>query len=767
MNVKTTLTLIALVAIVGVLWLFLPSREETEPADTPELPPSRTEPVFDPEPETDTITRVVLERPDEPRIVFARVEPDDDVTGPQKWRIVEPLSARADSAQVNSMCRTFLTLRSRTRLGPDLLSAADAGLEPPAATLTFADDQGKEHKLEIGKQAVMSTDTYVRAAGAEVIHVANRDLLPMIKKEIGDLRDKRLIELKPDYVTAVYIEHEGRTYDLTRGADDQWVINEPVHAYADTEQVRALVRKFNGLRVVEFVDDAPTSLARYGLQPPYLSIRVTTETRREIPAEPSDTETQPVEPQYETVSETHAVQLGGLAGLKEEERYVKLPDQPWVAVVSKASADQLEPDLNDLRDPRIARVTAARVTELTLTVGDSSATLKRVGGRWQGSGDLTDPDAAAVTDVLEALEDLQAVSYIDEPASLAEYGLEPPRAELRVVVAGEVDPVTLRVGSDTASGRNAHVQREGDATVIVTSAAQAARLVVSPLELRSREMFDFPVSQLETVKVERGERLYELVREGNEWKLTVPEGAPVALVSARNLANDLARLRAARVVARGEPAAYGLDRPALAIHFEVATSPPATTQETAPQPPTLHEHALHVGVVDGVAYAQVDDDAHIFELDPTVYEVLTAELIDTRLFDFDARLVVAVRVEEAGETLELSQEDSVWRYTPEPYLELDQRKVNEFIGELAGLRAQSFVAYHDGDLAAAGLDAAPVTLTIQVGDGREFVLAVGPERAEETTRVAALVGAQRVFLLAEEDCGKLFRGLDDFLKLRQ
>jgi hypothetical protein len=104
-----------------------------------------------------------------------------------------------------------------------------------------------------------------------------------------------------------------------------------------------------------------------------------------------------------------------------------------------------------------------------------------------------------------------------------------------------------------------------------------------------------------------------------------------------------------------------------------------------------------------------------------------------------------VRVERADDTLELAQEDSVWRYTPEPYLELDQQKVRQFIEELAGLAAESFVAYGDGDLAAAGLDAAPATLTIQLGDERELVLAIGPERVEKTTRVAALVGERRVF----------------------
>ena len=77
-----------------------------------------------------------------------------------------------------------------------------------------------------------------------------------------------------------------------------------------------------------------------------------------------------------------------------------------------------------------------------------------------------------------------------------------------------------------------------------------------------------------------------------------------------------------------------------------ASLPPATTQASAPEPPTLTHHTLRVGRVNDIAYAQADDDPYVFELDPTVYRVLTAELIDPKLFDVKPELVNAVTIPE-------------------------------------------------------------------------------------------------------------------------
>ena len=93
-----------------------------------------------------------------------------------------------------------------------------------------------------------------------------------------------------------------------------------------------------------------------------------------------------------------------------------------------------------------------------------------------------------------------------------------------------------------------------------------------------------------------------------------------------------------------------------------------------------------------------DEDPYVFELDETVYRTLTAELLDTRLFTFKPEEVTGVKIVAPGGTLEFNKVGDQWKYAPDPYVELDQTKVQDFITELTQFRAEEYLAYRDGDL---------------------------------------------------------------------
>jgi hypothetical protein len=804
MNFKTTGLLLALLIIVSAVWLLFPRAREPATSAPPAPPTSEDlKYVFDPQPKDDQLVRMEVERPGKPRMVFERIESETATRAGDDWRMVEPQAVPVDGYKVLGLLRTVTGLQSRTRFEPGAkghLTAAEAGLEPPAAAITLADKEGKQYRLEVGKKAIMSSDTYVRAGGQPTIQVAVRDLEPQVDKEVKDYRAQRLFRLNLDEAVRIRVEHEGRTYDFSRNPDGEWVVNEPLRTRADRTKIREkLLSPLNLLQAVEFVDDAPQSLAQYGLDEPFLTLTVTTETKRTVTpeegqaedAEPPSTGETPVPP----VSQTHRLLIGGFADLKSEHRYAQTGDGPWVVTVTQTAIANLVPNLSELRDPRVTRVKAADATELELTVGEATTTLKKVDGVWRGTGDLAELETEAVTDVLDAIENLTAISYIDQPQELAQYGLDHPRAVLTVTTVGAVTPITLKIGSETASGRNAYVQREGEPTVVVIAEAQAARLAVSPLSLRSREIFTFPVDRLRRMHVQRGTARYALLRAEDRWELVAPADAPADAASVRALTNDLSRLRAKRVVGKDDQARFGLEQPAVSIRFELSAVPPADSQAaTAPasapnqrapsasegsegaptasaQPvagaPGSSQHELRIAWRDGVAYACKDDDPYIFELDETVYRVMTAELIDPRLFSFKPENVVGVKIVATGGTLELLREGKTWKYAPDPFVELSQKKVEDFIRDLTQMRAEEYLAYRDGDLAAAGLTEPPASATIRLTDGRELVLHLTQERPGELPRRAALVAEQRIFRMRQADCEKLLRGLDQYVKSGQ
>lgn len=768
MDFKTTLFLaLAVIIIGGAFWLLAPVAEQS-PTDTPDTTAQtpETEYIFDPQPSTQSIVRVEIAQPDAEPLVFER-EPTTDTTPANlaSWRLTAPVPAAVDSWSVRSLLNTLRNVQTRAAFRPNdenAVTAADAGLTPPTATITMTDEEGTQFALEIGKHVVMSTDTYVRVPGEQVIHIAKRDLLPMARKKLDDYRSKTLLELAVRDIVVVDIKRGDDHISMTRGDDGTWVLDAPLKAYADKDKVRSLLTRISGLRATEFIADQPESFEPFGLADPAFTITLVTATEQQIPAEDSAT-TQPVETQTEIVRATHRIALGD-TDLQGEQRYVRVDGVPWVATIPEATVNDLVPSLADLRDPAVARVAVDQVTSVVLQTPAGTAELTRVDDRWQGAGDVADLDDAAVTQLLEAIADLRAIDYILMPDAPAKYGLAEPRARLTITASGRVEPLVISIGDETASGRNAYVQRDAGPDVIVTTAQQAERLAIDPLRLRSRQVFDFPADGIQRMTVTRPAMVYELVRSDENWLLEQPEDAPIEPVPARTLAIDLARLRAAKVVAREAFDEYGLNPPLSTIEFTVAPAPPSDDEPSVAPPTDLETHTLAIGRVAGICYARKDNEPYIYELDETVYRVLSAELIDTKLFDFKPDDIAEVFISGPGGELELGRRDDEWVYPPDPFVKLDQTRVQEFVDDLADFAAEGYFAYRGGDLEAEQLTDPPARAVITLRGGQTITLHMTPERRGGLPRKAAVVENGCIFRMRQADCEKLLRGLDDYIK---
>ena len=810
MNFKTTGILAALVIVGLAAWLLVGERPASE-SEADKSSALQVRYALDPRPEADEVVRVQIERPDKPRLVFERSGTKDASGAMEDWQMREPVASATESWTVNGIVSTVLGLQYERKFKPGEggVSLADAGLEQPLGKITLTDKNGKEHRVELGKKVALSNSSYVRVGGANEILVTSRDLSADLKKKPDEYRSKNLYrKLARKDAKHIRVTHEGKTYDLTR-SEDTWVVNEPVKAYANADKLTTLVNNFANLRVADFVEDAPASLASFGLDPPYLSLAVTTEEKKQKPATSSaPAESQPAEPQTETVTTTYTLLVGGFADLESKRRFVKLPDQPWIATVEKTAVDNLLPKLSEWRDARVTRVKADDATQLELTAAGVTAALTKEDGVWKGSGDLAELDVEAVKNVLEAFEDVSAIDYVDDAPDLSKYGLDSPRATVKVTTRGAVEPVALKIGADTASGRNSYVLVEGRPTVFVISEKNTERLAIHPMSLRSRVITDYDPAQLRSIEVLRKHGRYALERRDGDWRLVDPPDAPVDAAGIRVLSNDLARLRAKTTHRPAESGShsdaddkYGLADPELTIRFAVEQSPttgatpvppqPATTQpalatqpavaegepsktvdgmpagETAAaapsaasaQPPRL-EHTLRVGRVGALTYCRRDDQPYIFELDESIWRAFTDELIDRKLLDLQAEEIAGLRIEAPGGTIEFVREGSEWKYAIDPFVKLVQKKVGDFINELAGLRIERYVSYRDADTSAEWIRNAPVTVTLRLADSSAVTIKVDQMQRGELPRMAAWLEQRRSFLLRPGDVEKLMRGLD-------
>src|SRR5439155_26495216 len=97
-----------------------------------------------------------------------------------------------------------------------------------------------------------------------------------LNKQVKDLRDKQVLTFKDEDVTRVDIKPQAEdAVTLVRKDKDAWTVAPGDHP-ADPTEVRSYLSSLRATRATDFPDDAPTDLAKYGLDKPRLTIRVTT-----------------------------------------------------------------------------------------------------------------------------------------------------------------------------------------------------------------------------------------------------------------------------------------------------------------------------------------------------------------------------------------------------------------------------------------------------------------------------------------------------------
>ena len=159
---------------------------------------------------------------------------------------------------------------------------------------------------------------------------------------------------------------------------------------------------------------------------------------------------------------------------------------------------------------------------------------------------------------------------------------------------------------------------------------------------------------------------------------------------------------------------------------------------------------------------QRDEDEPLFLLDATLAKTLRQELIVRKLYSFAAADVTTYNVVAPGGALEFVRADGEWTYPADPYVRLDQTKIDTFMEGVAGLTAERFVQYGGAD-AESTFPAAPVTITITLAGGETHTLLLDQHERGVLPRVALLVDDGHVVMLRQPDVEKLLDSIDVYV----
>jgi hypothetical protein len=485
------------------------------------------------------------------------------------WFLTDPLAYPARSDLVQDLLRTLA--RSRGLLD-EQVSLAAAQLAPPRCVLEIAQTESggeRSWRVELGRLDADPRRVYVRvpghpasrmpgarADGAAVLCI-ERSLDTTLLRNVDDWRAPRLCALDGGAIVSLRRSGEvdlglegGGLVDLAldaRRTGARWIdARTPVTAL-DPGALSALARQAAEVGAERFVDDAPTDVGQYGLDPPLVRLEIS-----------------------DASGESAALRLGHRPGdralARQDVRWLCMREGfPHVIQVPGRVVEFLLRPAQDLFDQVAVRVRREDVLRVELGDGQERLLLERAGDSWSVTSGATryPADEARVADVLGTIEQALIGGF---PAQ-AELGPTAGRRSLCVVthsgaeLGGELGPAWNEIAR---GARGVLFRRFGDERVGWVGEELGRLFDLDADALRSRSILHVEEKELASVRLVLAGRELVYVRQEARW---FPAGLGVDAPRAFLLALDvLMHPRAARWLESGPEA--GAD----AIHVVLRTA---------------------------------------------------------------------------------------------------------------------------------------------------------------------------------------------------
>lgn len=334
--------------------------------------------------------------------------------------------------------------------------------------------------------------------------------------------------------------------------------------------------------------------------------------------------------------------------------------------------------------------------------------LRKAGSGWE----LVEPvkasaDASELSSVTSNLSTLEVQSVVDEnPADLAQYGLNPPRIDVAFRLKGEKDFRHLLVGEKTPTGGDLYAKTPQGKKVFLISSFLDTTFNRTPFELRDKSVLEFERDKVESVEVVKGTSTLQFTRSGQDWKIVKPIAARGDYGTIEGLLTRLSSGQMQKIVADEAKALkqYGLDRPTLTATVSAGSS----------------RASLALGKTEGEStYARDLSRPNVFTVEKSLATDLDKALGDFRRKDvFDFRSFTANRVEihRGAETFVFEKTKDkdgkeIWRGAAGK--DVDTTKVEDMLTKFSNLRAQTFeTAQH------ASLRTPALTMTVRFDENK-------------------------------------------------
>lgn len=356
----------------------------------------------------------------------------------------------------------------------------------------------------------------------------------------------------------------GETTSLKKSGDT-WTITEPVATAVDQSAVMAIVDALSTMEVDKVIDDNPTGLASFGLEPVRYSVAFKVSGDATL----------------------HRLNVGSKTPTGSDV-YARVDGQNRLFLTLATHDETLNRTTFDLRDKRVLAFSRDGVDSVSLAgKGAPGLTLARTGGDWK----LTAPvqaraDFSPVDGLIGRLDQVHMLAIVSEgteptAAQLKTYGLDTPQM-VATLGAGSTK-ATLAIGGKQDE-THLYARDLSRPIVFTVEPALLTDLTKKPDDLRIKDVFafkTFSVTGLElthgatAVAYEKSSPAATPATQGatDVWRQTKPAAKDVNATAFTDLLNTLSSLRADRFTDKAPASGDDL---VVSAHTKDAT---ATTNE--------------------------------------------------------------------------------------------------------------------------------------------------------------------------------------------
>ncbi len=331
----------------------------------------------------------------------------------------------------------------------------------------------------------------------------------------------------------------------------------------------------------------------------------------------------------------------------------------------------------------VERVTVARK-------GETIRLQRTADGGWEMLEPIkTRGDRGAVDDMVTGLATARMDREIDaNPAKPADFGLDPPEAEVKLEVKGRAEPLVLRVGSKNPTGVWVYA-REGAKPAVITLSESIARDATRPLaDFRDRTVIAFDRRNVTGIDLDvNGDQIGVVADEPGKWRIVKPRPlrADTDLIS-----EFLDKLEGAKAVEFVDDAPkslqpYGLDKPSKVTVWVGKDKDRAARTLLVGRP---------VPEKKGVYVKREGEPGVILTAEAvwTVFPKTVGAIRDKTVVSYASDKLAKIEITHGRETLGLEKEGTGWKITAPEALRADSGAVTQILWKIRDLQALGFLS---------------------------------------------------------------------------